>query len=160
MWKSFCTLGSTLSSLRHLHWGEQGLGAEARASEVRPRRVLGWVVWGQPEGMRVWSPQLREYGKEPGLLLGRGGGNEKRGDCNRNFFLCTISGNRAPPTHTPGAGVSLCSHLRLQRQTQAAAAAAAEGPGIGHQLLPPPSWSLCRSLTCTSSIKGITASIC
>ena len=86
------------------------------------------------------------------------GGHKKRGDCHRSFFLRTLSGSRAPPTHTPGAGVSLCSHLRLQRQTQAAAAA--EGPGIGHQLLPPPSWSLCRSHTCASSFKGITASTC
>jgi len=38
---------------RHWHWGEQGLGAEARASEVRPRRGLGLAVWGQPEGLGV-----------------------------------------------------------------------------------------------------------
>ena len=66
MWKAFCTPGSPLSSLRRLHWGEQGLGAEARAPEVRPRRGLGLAVWGQPEGLGC-GHHNRECGKEPGL---------------------------------------------------------------------------------------------
>ena len=71
--ESFLHTGKSILQPETLALGEQGLGAEARASEVRPRRGLGWAVWGQPEGARVWSPQC---GKEPGLLLGstrRGG---------------------------------------------------------------------------------------
>ena len=51
--ESFPYTGKSALQPRHWHWGEQGLGAEARASEVRPRRGLGLAVWGQPEGLGV-----------------------------------------------------------------------------------------------------------
>ena len=87
--ESFLHTGKSILQPETLALGEQGLGAEVRASEVRPRRGLGWAVWGQPEGVRLWSPQC---GKEPGLLLG---GTRKGGDCHRSFFLRRLSGSRA-----------------------------------------------------------------
>ena len=49
--ESFLHTGKSALQPRHWHWGEQGLGAGAWASEVRPRRGLGLAMWGQPEGL-------------------------------------------------------------------------------------------------------------
>ena len=62
----------------------------------------------------------------------------ERRACHWSFFLCTLSGVRAPPTRATGADVSHNCHLGLQRRVQTTAAA--KGPVSGCKSLLPPSW--------------------
>ena len=90
-----------------LGWAGAGCWGSGLRGQSQERTGVGCVgtAWGARCGHHNWG----SVGRSLGYYLG---GHKKRGDCHRSCFLHTLSGSRAPPTHAPGVGVSLCCHLK------------------------------------------------
>ena len=146
-----------------LHWDGQGLGAEARASEVRPgeRTGVGCVetAWGG-KGVVHHNPGNtgRSLGppKRQGTIVGEGVWKEGR-DYHRSFSL-----------HSSSQVAGHCLHELQGRVWAATTISDSRGgcrplpllrvPQKGANCHPHLPGSVCGLRTCTHPIKGITAS--
>ena len=122
-------------------WGGWGLGAEARALEIRPQgEDRSWLFEDSLKGASV--PQLA--GRESGEKSGAAG--ETRGHCFRvheekGFLFHVPTDGRAPPKQAPEMAASHDYRLGHQRraQTAAGATAAKKSPVCKCRSLPTPS---------------------